>query len=362
MNPMNAVSNWRETLLDRREQLLSGQLVDRITLFALHELALATVFLADIQAFWVDERVSLRLLSNNAPIDLLLGAAWPPHFPTWFVLADLLGVEATLLLSKATMVALVYPTYRLGRHFADRSAGYRAAFLVALSPYLAAQAGWLRMYGLLTAVLTWGLWFAVDGRDRLAGGCFTVAAVLHPFGVFGAAWWVTQRLVTDWRLLNTRSVIAAFAPIGVTLGWVVSQQGLNIGPTGVFHALQPGLLRVVLTPVTALVGSPHMLVQVVLVLVATAGIVATRADWRLVLWIVLPVAGLTVGSHLVTPLYRPKYFGFVAPAVAVVISTGGSGRVRQLTANCTLTLMGLAWLQRLLIPAIVARRYLFWFT
>lgn len=333
------------------------------SLVVLHLLAFGAVLLADVDAFWVDERVAYDLVTGYTALELLVDApAWPPHYPTWFVLADVVGLEAAIWLSRLSLPALVYPTYRLGERYAGEDAGHQAAFLVAMSPYLAAQAGWLRMYGLLTALLTWGLWLALEGARRRALALFAMAAIVHPFGAFGALWFALShaRRRVDRRTLAL--VATGLLPLVATLAYIVSQQGLAIGPTGVVHGIAPGALRIVLTPATALAGSPHNLVQVSLLLVGTALLATGDHDRELVAWVLLPLVALTVVSYVVAPIYRVKYYGFTAPAVAVLLAGLDRNRwIRAAAGACFGAALLLSWMQRLEIPAIVARRFIFWF-
>lgn len=326
-------------------------------LLVLHEIAFFAVGLADVESFWVDERIARDLITGHSTLELLTTLpTWPPHFPTWFAFASVVGIPAALFVSQLAHVATVYPTFRLGEAVASERAGLVAAAWVALSPYLAAQAGWLRMYGVLTALLTWTLWWGYSRQWARAAVAAVAAALVHPFGVFGGLW---LALVGGgrWR----RRFLLALAPAAVAGAYVLSQQGLSVGPTGVHHGIAPGALRIVLTPLSTVAGSPHSLVEAALLLVATALAAVGCRDRRLVLWVALPVVVVVGVSHGIAPVYRLKYFGYVAPAVAVLLAAQPQRRLRAVVAACVGVALGLAWLWRLTLPAIVGRRFMFWF-
>lgn len=334
------------------------------SLVVLHLLALGAVLLADVEGMWVDEQVAYELVTSYTATELLVGAhPWPPHFPTWFIFVDLVGMERAIWLSRLSFAAIIYPTYRIGQSYAGEEAGHQAAFLVAVSPYLAAQAGWLRMYGLLTAILVWGLWSALEGERVRALALFVVAATLHPFGVFGALWFgLTNRDRIRTRRRMTALAVVGGLPAAGAVGYILSQQGLSIGPTGVVHGIAPGVLRFVLTPATTLAGSPHNILQVALLLTGTALLATGDHDRALLLWVLLPLVAISTVSYLVTPIYRVKYFGFTAPVVAVLLAGMPRRRlVRAAAGACFGAALLLSWYQRLDIPAIVARRFIFWF-
>lgn len=342
--------------------------LDVLGLVSLHCIAVLTALLADVEAFWADERITAGLVRENTAWDFLVQQPqWPPHLPTWFLVPELAGFEVTIWVSILAFAATVYPTYRLGNHYAGEATGFYAANLVAVSPYLAAQGSWMRMYAPVTALLTWGLWLAVDERPRPAAACMVTAALVHPFAVFGPLWLLIRRVRDQgWPAGPRLSTLGLLPTAIVVTAVLVRGPAFNPQSTGIHHGIAPEFTHVFLTPTASLLGAPHMLLQAGLMAILV-GLVAAELDTDndLLLWIVLPVVGIAAASYLLTPVFRLKYFGFIAPAVAVLVAMTGRNHhwsVGWTRTTVVLLLLALSWAQRLILPAIVSRRFMLWFT
>lgn len=326
-------------------------------------LGFLTPFQAQLNGFWIDEQITIRLIQRWDAWEILtVMPTIQPHLPLWYLLPEVAGPPMAILVSILSLPATVYATFRLATSLGGPPAGMRAGLLVAVSPFLAAQASWLRMYAPLTAILTWGLWTAYQRRYRLASACMLLAALIHVWGAFGVAW-LAYRFATDGEVTRARLAIlvAGLLPAAALLATHVGGDGFTQRSTGVGHAIQPDALRVVLTPISALVGSPHMLLQVLLVLAASGLVLRRWPDPDLAVWVGLPVVGIVAASYLLHPVFRLKYFGFLAPAIAVAATASQRPTWERLAIGALFgALFALSWLQRT-VPVITTRRFVFWF-
>lgn len=352
MSALSAHQEWAARVRERTQ-------VAHVVLAAVHLLAVVTPLLADETAYWRDEEIVVELTQAHDVWGFLVGwPQWPPHFPTWFVLPELAGYDVAVAVSVLSLPATVYPTYLVGRRYGDAWTGLGAASLVAISPYLATQASWLRMYGPLTALLTWGLWLGLAARWRRAGGCMAAAALVHPFGALGAAWLTLWLLVRGGHTRALRIVGLGMLPAaGVLVGVLARGMAFTNGTTGIFHGIAPGVVRLALLPLSTLAGTPHTLLQITLMLVATGLLaVSIRPARGVGLWVLLPTVAIVGASYALHPIFRPKYFGLLAPAVAVLVATS---RHRRLLGLLLAVLVAGSWYQRLSAGALVSRRFIF---
>lgn len=321
------------------------------------------VAVADRNPLWVDEQITRELIQRWTVWELLtVLPAWQPHFPTWYLLPELAGWGAASLVSLVALPVTVYATIRAALAVYDRpDAAYIAGVLVATSPFLSVQAGWVRMYAPLTAVLTVGFWLGLDARYRQAAVAMLAASLMHVFGAFGAVWLALHAFRRGRRRLAVGVGIAGCLPAFLLLALNTTSEGVTAQSTGMGHGITPGLLEVVLTPVSSLLGSPHTSIQVVGVLVVTLLLLVPYSDRRVVSWILLPVVGIPLASMLVHPVFRLKYYGFVAPGVALLVAHPRRSRWHQAAVSAVIVgLLLLMWLQRQ-IPVLVTRRFIFWF-
>jgi hypothetical protein len=320
--------------------------------------------LADRQALWTDEEITHMLIERWGVWEILTVLPLrQPHLPTYYLIPELLGWEVTSLVSLVALPATVFATIRAAEAlYDDFGAAYLAGTLTALSPFLATQAGWQRMYAPLTAAMTVGLWLGLEKRYRLSAICMFFASILHVFGAFGVLW-LALTSAKDGRDKLAALVFGLGSLPGISFVAVNhSSKGLTTAATGMGHGIVPSLLKIALTPVSSLLGSPHNMIQIVGVLAITILILRPTPDWRVRLWILLPVAGIVLGSWAVHPVFRLKYFGFVAPAVAIVAASPRRKRWHAaIILLVVLVLLFVAWMQR--APphmVLTTRRFIFW--
>lgn len=323
----------------------------------------AAAAVADRDRLWVDEEIAHELIQRWDVWELLtVLPVWQPHFPTYYLLPELLGWDATAFVSIVSFPITVYATIRAALTLYDTpDAAYVAGALVAMSPFLATQAGWVRMYAPLTAILTLGFCLGLESNYRQAAVCMLFASILHIFGVFGAVWLAIHAFHN--RQHGFGVAVGGFGalPASLLLAINTGQQGVTTQSTGMGHGIEPELLRIAVTPVASLLGGPHTFLQVLGVLVVTLLLLVPRVERQVATWILLPVIGVSVASHLVHPVFRLKYFGFVAPVIALLMANPERNRWhRRLIVVLAGILLSLSWIQRL-IPVLVTRRIVFWF-
>lgn len=344
-----------------REQVYFGE--ERAVYLLLSLLSTLYVIQAGRDREWVDEQITRELIGRWDWWELLtVLPLYQPHYPTYYLLPELAGWEATIVVSMVSLPVTVYATCRAAQSVHDSfHAGALAGVFVATSPYLGTQATWIRMYAPMTALLSVGLWLGLEERYRSAAIAMLAAAVLHVFGAFGAFWLAIiafreHAYRTSVTLLSLGSLPAA------GLLWLNTRDvGITQQSTGVGHGIAPGPLEIILTPVSSLVGSPHYLFEVVGVAIVSAILVTTLVDVRVWAWVIAPVCAISAASYLVHPVFRLKYFGFLAPAIAILlVSPDRDTRVQVVLVIVVTGLLVISWLQRLM-PAIVTRRFMFWF-
>lgn len=363
---MSIRNGWPVRLATTRlEPLLTaaGAYRCNISYGLLYGISLILVQFADRGQHWVDEQITRELIHRWNVWELLtVLPLHQPHYPTFYLLPELAGWQATRFVSLLALPVTVAATARAARalDYPPRAA-FLAAALVATSPYLAVQASWIRMYAPLTALLTVGFWLALASSYRRATVVMMAAAVLHPFGAFGPVW-LALNLARRHRWRSAAGIgVLGCLPAGLFVALRTGGRAINTRTTGMGHGIEPSVVELALTPVSSVVGSPHLLVQVTAVAGLTLLLLFPRGDVRVWAWVLLPVVGISLASYLVHPVFRLKYFGFIAPAVAVLAADPQRGRYhRGLIGLYFAGLLVVSWVLRS-APTIVSRRFIFWF-
>jgi hypothetical protein len=310
--------------------------------------------------YWVDERIVLRLIERWGPAGILLELpVSQPHYPTWYLLPELAGPAAAEAVSAACMPLTVWWTIGAAEELYDERSALLAGSLVALSPFLAEQAGWLRMYAPLSALaaLTLRLALAGDGRSALPS---LAAAALHPFGSLLVAWnaAVSRDRASGAGLAAAGLAAAAYAVLKLTKTGDTPGRPPMVDKTGVGHGVVPPLYELLSAPAAALGGSPRFRAGVAGAVLV--GAVAAHTDRRVAAWAWGPPLAIAAASALVHPVWELKYMGMVAPAVAVGVADPRSGRWRQAAVAVLVVWYALNyWLSTLGAP--LAHRAYFWF-
>lgn len=345
----------------------TGITTHHLVVGALLGVSVALVFMGDWYQWWADEAIAHRLVDRwNVWEILTVLPRHQPHYPTWYLLPELAGWKLTHLVSIACAPLTVLGTLRIAQALEyPRQNQYLAASLVATSPFLAVQFGWMRMYALLILASTYSVAFALERAHARAGAASVAAALLHPFGVLPAVYVAANALVERAYTTTTLTGVFAGTPLLAFL-WVNVVEpdggGVTGSATGMTHGVVPDAFLVGLTPGAALTGSPHTLLQVFgCVVLFGALVLPGRSTHRLHAWIALPVVAIAGASWVVLPVFTLKYFGFIGPSVAVVLAGLYEDRVpwRRIAIAVTLALFAIGWMQRF-APMLITRRFLFW--
>ncbi|WP_339106046.1 glycosyltransferase family 39 protein [Haloterrigena salinisoli] len=161
------------------------------------------LFRLESESYWVDEVVSVTIVTSNTPSELLISVPGnDPHPPFYYLLLSgwsaLFGTSelATRLLSALVGIATVVVLYGVGRRLFDREVGAIAAVLVAVSPFHVWYSQEVRMYNLLALLTALSLyWFVRIQAERSTDESgvrddigYVVSTILlgytHVFGLF----------------------------------------------------------------------------------------------------------------------------------------------------------------------------------
>jgi hypothetical protein len=310
--------------------------------------------------YWGDELIVLKLVGRWGVRGVL--AELPvhqPHFPTWYLFVELGGPYAAEAASVACMPLTVWWTVGAAKELYDSESASLAGMVIAVSPFVASQAGWLRMYAPLTALsaLALRLVLAGDHRSPLAA---LAAFSLHPFGLLLVLWEaaVGRTRSSVHAFLAAAGASAAYGLLKLTKTGDTPGRPPAVDRTGVGHGVVPEWYELAAAVGASLAGSPRFRAGVAAAAVCSA--VALHTDRRVALWSGGYVLALLAASALVHPVWELKYLGVVAPAAAVGLADPRSGRWRWagVAAFAALAALNL-YLARLGAP--VAHRMYLWF-
>ncbi|MEA2303366.1 MAG: mannosyltransferase [Solirubrobacteraceae bacterium] len=317
-------------------------------LSALLGLSLALRTTAIHAPFWIDEGLSVGIASHpftDIPSVLRQDGSPPLYYlllHLWIVVfGD--GQGATHALSVAFALATVPIAWWGARSMFSRRAGWCAAALAALNPFLTYYAQETRMYalvavlGLLVAVLHLQV-FVFRRRAFVVPFGLALAALVytHNWGLFMAVGTVAAmvpavRFAPDRRGV-LRDAAIAYGLTGLLYAAWLPSLIFQAGHTGAPWAERPGLGDV-LGPITGLLGG--QVVPLGLLLAGGAGLatiaqappgdaVADRrraAMWTLV---VMPAAALAVAwtASQVSPAYTGRYFAILIGPLLLLAGIG----------------------------------------
>jgi len=314
--------------------------------------------------FWIDEGLSVGISSHpladipsvlrqdgSPPLYYLILGVWMRAFSD--------GQATTHVLSLAFALMTIPAAWWAGHSLFGARAGWFAALLATVNPFLTYYAQETRMYslvsllGLLVAAL-WAHVFAFERRRwRIPAGLALAALVYsHNWGLFLGVGTVIAVLPIWWRAADRRAVVRDAAVVyGVTaliyLPWLPTL-AFQAAHTGAPWSVKPSLADV-LGPISGILGGQA--VPLGLLLAAGAGLAAlarrsrtdaqqsVRAVWLL---IVIPVAGLAVAwlSSQASPAFTGRYFAvFLGPVI--LLAGAGLAHAGRLGIVCLLIVLAL---------------------
>lgn len=295
-----------------------------------------------------DENITYEMVRRFGPLEMLTEIPRvQPHFPLYYIFLDVWGMVFPLesaryvsTLAGATTPVVVFVWAR--NHLPEWRA-FLAGLLVTISPLLAIQSRWVRMYALLTLAVVLSWWCAwrylhENSRGVTYGLSALVVVGLHPFGIAVVVaqllWLSIEQYQTTWKpwfrgIVGILSLCAS-VPAVYLLARVAGVQGTGtIEPQHMHiqYASRP-VLRAVVLPLTTVIGTLYhwLFVALAVALVAVYGYWSTQERlWHskrgrmLLCWILASLAVLYVG-HAIRPILMLKYIGWLGPAVALLVA------------------------------------------
>lgn len=315
---------------------------------------LLRVYHLDAQSLWSDEGLSLYRARLTLGQNLSNIIIVPPDVPTqdtnpplYFVLLSavraLAGESeyALRFLSAITGTLLVVVMWAAGRRWVSTAAGWWAAILTALSPFLIWYSQELRMYALEVLLSVMSLYWLRHALDRSVSArrtpwvIWAVLAAAMVYTHFTAFFVVAFEIVLiGLSLLRVKPRVAVSglvalllvaAPVGL---YALSRVQDSLSPAEGFRPLSSILEEVV---GTVLVGRTNEVFQpwwaiapgvVALVLGAAALLRQPRSRGWLIGYALIPF-GLFYVASMVRPIYAgPRHVIWLAPALYVIAAAG----------------------------------------
>ncbi|MFC4544128.1 glycosyltransferase family 39 protein [Halosolutus amylolyticus] len=331
------------------------------------------LFRLESESYWLDEVVSVTIVTSNAPIELLVSVPGnDPHPPLYYLLLSgwtaIFGTSelATRLLSALVGVATVVVCYGVGRRLFDREVGAIAALLVAVSPFHVWYSQEVRMYNLLALLTVLSFYWFVrlqTAKPRDEGGIrdeigYAVSTVLlgytHVFGLFAilaqnayvfsrpvvrivprsrltlrrwiALQGITAALLLPWVVRLLRRTIAAHGGEASNVSWIPLPTAETVRET--FAAYLGGYLFGESFPFLVSLVVVGCLVLALSGDRGTATAAADRQDspvnavYLTLLWLVVPILVPIALSHVVTPIFVDRYSIGASLAFFLLIAVG----------------------------------------
>lgn len=309
----------------------------------------------DFQSLWRDEVDVLRFSTQPWP-DLAAMFTRPGDNGPLFYLA----LRPWLAAAGDTEFALRFPSvlagtlavlvlYALMRRLAGQRPALLAALFAATAPFLTWYAQDAKMYALITALIAWTLWLAIEAirRGRLLRWsvlyAFTNASFLiHVLAVLvlpvQAVW--LMLLAPRQRAGRWRAALLYLAllllPYLTLLGWTARSWLARADPNRYPFVSLVDMLALLVARFSQgiLPGAPLIMLPSMLALVAgcalwpqLGGRVGRQTIGLLVAWLFLPLAAL-YGVSLRVPLFLDRYMIWTMPAFLGLVGLGVSALLR----------------------------------
>lgn len=299
------------------------------------------------QSFWLDEGFSAALSAGPLWYIVQQSFTKEPNPPFYFLLLHVWRVPAgssefgLRFLSLMPAVAAVPLLYAIGRRLGGRRVGLAAMALGAVNPYLVWLAQEARMYSWALLWSTLGAYALLRGLAsgrRSDWALFAAANLLavytHLYAVFIVA---AEGLYLLLRALRAAAegkptfragegLLAAALPVALFLPWFISitafagESSTWRGFIGVWDMLR--VLGVNFASQDHLPGSLGDWLGLLLSLAALVGLIVWRSRAAFpAAWLLLPIAAV-YGLSFKEPLFSPRYFIVVLPALLVLAGAG----------------------------------------
>lgn len=304
----------------------------------------------DFRPLHNDEGVTLGVASRASALDVLRVAVEHRHGPPLHYLLvhaalvwryDILGLRLPSALLGIAAVAL---SYGCGRELVGRAGGAVVAVVTASSPIMIHLGQFARGYTAMIAGAYASAWLMLvlvrTGRARWVGPYALAALMLvsaHPFGLFAllselvimvglAGVRLRRRPLAQWRsaaAVAGAAVLGALALLLLRHLYSPLQGKYGVGSGG--PVIRLGAHRFWERLGDAASGSVHIGFAVVLGAAALLGLVALaarnrRAAWFAAVWVVLPVALLSVLTASSRDFAPERHLSFLLPGYAVLLA------------------------------------------
>lgn len=349
------------------------------------------VFMLGVQDIWWDE--GRNIFTASRPLEAIASAPeLDIHPPFYFYLLhfwmDIVGAGEFVVrfFSLWFGVALVPVAFRLGTYLKDRTVGWWAAFLVALSPFLVDEAQQARMYTLLLFLATLSMYFLLRVQKSHCwrdGVMYVLTATLSFYTHYSFVYILATQnlflllcLVNDWRRhRSTRTPLKRWLVSQLSIGLLYTFQIPNIirqmGIYGNPGMTPPTLLQYTIEITRAfLLGTKIEMEQMtsagiwigMVLLISVIGVWRKRQHWSvdrrlglIVAWLIVPLA-LYFIVLFKSPQFTPRYaMVCIVPLYlllvwAITFSTQRDWRIGAMVAGVWIVSNGIAWQSQFFNP------------
>ena len=312
----------------------------------------------DGQSIWVDEGISLHLVTSSLP-EMLASLAGEVHPPLYFLLLKVwvalagASVFSTRFFSVLASILQVVAVYAVARRWLGRSTARIAAFLVALSPLSVIYAQEIRGYALLPLAYLALLAIAHEMTQKpgphrratwlLLGVVEVVALYLHyidiSFVAYSGAWLLLtclrEKRWTDLRRWLITQLLVGLASLPWLIAVIVHWESAYADATADMYLTQLPPLGYVLaqvwvfhlTGLAGAMGRPAMrllaglvfLLLLVLLLLRLRSPCSRRTGVRLAAHWIVPLS-LALFIWIVRSYSHPRYIALYGPGLALLVA------------------------------------------
>jgi 4-amino-4-deoxy-L-arabinose transferase-like glycosyltransferase len=312
------------------------------------------------ESLWWDEVYSISTMAQREPLEIIRLSSTDVNPPLFYLVLhywmQLAGESAfSVRLPSAIAGALTVPVmYRIGTLLFNRATGLLAALVLSLSAYHVRYAQEARAYGLMVLLTLLSFYFFVklikaDASRYTSVGYVVCTALLmytHFYGIFFVAAQIVYLLASREDL--RRWILPAAALAILYVPWVLLLAVVVNSPHGTWSGGTPWIPEPTLVDVARTIEaySGSLPLAIVFTLLAGYGLFRTiRGDrptaYLLLAWLLVPLVGPFLVSHLYRPMLVDRYTIAASPALFLLVTQGVAG------------LRGLAYRQRRYVQALL---------